>query len=499
MVTVQCSGVKSHLVHADAWPRAMAVREETLTLTFERAEGRPSNLELCRWLQDELDVKVTDLDSVGFEFGSLRVHLKFKKAGQAALHATAAERVFKYASGAPGKVYLSVAGLGLKVVRVRNLPLTVSMNDVCVMLGQYGEVHGCEMERYTRGSCFAGLQTEARLVKMTLREHAPNYLKIAGHEAYVDYEGYVRRCQICQSTKHLRSGCNSKKRTVTKQQTYAGSVAGTNKGVVRPDGTSDDVRLRLDERERRSSMVSGNEDEDEEQGGIEQNGDVAKDSEKEDGVDSSLALTFARFLEQHGDPAIPQAPKEPTVADDAASSAAGSQTTDVSSSVDGSECNTAIPRSDGDDIEADDAARESDEKEGDTQVSKLSVTLSQPRSFIDASTLGSPPPPPPSYAVSMALKSDFKIPDLPVSLLMPIEKQPDSATKKLESKLKSPSVYHNRQEGPVLRNRSRSDTKSRSPGAPSGSGKRPASTSPKERQSRSKARNSSRGSQEGEN
>lgn len=499
------------LLRADAWPRAMAIREETLTLAFERARGRPSNLELCHWLKEELKLQVSDLVSVGFEYGTLRVHLKLKEDGLAAKLATVAERVFVYAGGARGKVYLSTAGIGFKAVRVRNLPLTVSMNDVCAVLSMYGDVHKADMEVFPRGSCFAGIQTEARIVKMTLREHIPNYRKIAGHEAYVDYEGYIRTCTTCGSSKHLRAGCTEKKNKERKKLTYAGSVTGAN-GQVTPVVTNHDVTVLVDGRGDPESVVSegggrnlemdvdnkvNEEAEDEREGEksslVVQEVNVVNDEKKEDDEDT---MGFGLF---DGVELVDNT--EPKVNDNHSKEA------------------TVAPHAAGGKILTSDAARETSERESE-QVSKPV----KGKYLVDASSLGSPPPPPPTFgnaaaAISKAIltvseSESFKAPTPPLPTVSTSSKHQTSPP---VSKLKIPTAFSQKQkvdrdmrtmqrQGVTTMNRSRSSSRSSSRGnsrhasqspAPArsstrNSAKRSASKSPQEHRSRSKTRNQGR-------
>ena len=186
----------------------MAVRKDTLTLTFERVRGRPSNLELCNWLKSELSVSVADLLCVEPEVGTLCTHLLFKDGTKVQKFIEEGEeRSFTYADGREGKVLLSTSGVGFKVVRVRRLPATVSDDDVALFMNLYGKVQSVMKEKWPRGSVFEGLWTGARLVKMVVKENIPSFRTIAGVEAFVDYPGQLRTCQICAATDHLKVNC----------------------------------------------------------------------------------------------------------------------------------------------------------------------------------------------------------------------------------------------------------------------------------------------------
>ena len=233
----------------------MAVRKDTLTLTFERASGRPSNLELSSWLKNELSVTVSDLLCVEPEVGTLCTHLLFKDGSRVQrIVEEGEERSLTYASGRQGKVLLSTSGVGFKVVRVRRLPATVSDDDVMLFLNLYGKVQNVVKEKWPRGSVFEGLWTGARLVKMVVKENIPSFRTIAGAEAFIDYPGQLRTCQLCAATDHMKINCPKRGERIS----YASRLARRN-GPETP--VVDDEHVFFDGRKREGSTVSLNEKE----------------------------------------------------------------------------------------------------------------------------------------------------------------------------------------------------------------------------------------------
>lgn len=207
----------------------MSVRRDTITVEFERDSKRPLGGELCKWLKEELGVTVGDLKSVEQEYGSRRVFLKMKVGDKidAIVEKNGGQREFVYERGPPAKVFISSAGLGMKVVRVRNLPTEVEDSALSAVLSDFGKVCEITMEKYGSNSAFQGLYTGVRLVRMILQRHVPNYRKVDGVEVYVEYFGNRQTCSICSSFEHLRAGCPQRRRPAGKA-TYAERLASKN-------------------------------------------------------------------------------------------------------------------------------------------------------------------------------------------------------------------------------------------------------------------------------
>lgn len=203
----------------------MAVRKDTITLNFERdLLRRPLSGELCRWMKEEIGVSVQDLRSVEYEFGSMRIFLKFKSGEKidGILEKNNGERKMKLDNGEVTKVMLTSNGHGIKTVRVKNLPSEICDSELRKVLSEYGQVGPIEHEKYGPKSYFAGLLTGVRIVRATLQKNVPSYIKVGGEEAYVTYFGQAETCHSCGQIGHKRAGCPTKKQ---RRSTYAGRLA----------------------------------------------------------------------------------------------------------------------------------------------------------------------------------------------------------------------------------------------------------------------------------
>ena len=203
----------------------MAVRKDTITLNFERdLLRRPLSGELCRWMSEEIGVSVQDLRSVEYEFGSMRIFLKFKSGEKidGILEKENGVRKMKLDNGEVTKVMLTSNGHGIKTVRVKNLPTEISDSELRKVLSEYGQVGPIEHEKYGPKSYFSGLLTGVRIVRATLTRNVPSYIKVGEEEAYVTYFGQAETCHSCGQIGHKRAGCPTKKQ---RRSTYAGRLA----------------------------------------------------------------------------------------------------------------------------------------------------------------------------------------------------------------------------------------------------------------------------------
>ena len=224
----------------------MAVRKDTITLTFERSlQRRPLSGELCRWLSEEVGLSTAEMVSCEYEFGTTRIFVKLKSGEKISriVEKNDGERRMKLEDGKSVKVLLSSNGFGLKIVRVKNLPTEVPDQELKCVLSVYGKVGAIEHERYGPKSYFAGLLTGVRVVKVALtKDNIPSYLTVGGQQAYVRYQGQKDTCQICASTEHLRAMCPKK---VSRRNTYAGRLAGNN-GPDTPVNNDDVTKFSFD-------------------------------------------------------------------------------------------------------------------------------------------------------------------------------------------------------------------------------------------------------------
>jgi hypothetical protein len=109
---------------------------------------------------------------------------------QEVLQETQGSLEYKHDNGEISQVRIEIAGMGLKKVRIANLPPEVPDRTVRDTLAQYGEVRTITEEQWTKAYIYR-VSNGVRIVDMSLRKHVPSHMSIAGKRVLVSYE-----CQL---------------------------------------------------------------------------------------------------------------------------------------------------------------------------------------------------------------------------------------------------------------------------------------------------------------
>ena len=95
---------------------------------------------------------------------------------------------FKHDNGEISQVQVVIAGMGMRTIRIANLPPEVQEFAIRNLLGTYGEINGITGEQWTnryRYKVYNGIW----LVNMNLKQHLPSHMQIAEHRVLISYDG----------------------------------------------------------------------------------------------------------------------------------------------------------------------------------------------------------------------------------------------------------------------------------------------------------------------
>lgn len=187
-----------------------SIRKQTVTFTLGGGKAA-SSLEFWEFLQKKYDVKLEELMMVQQETSGRKIYVKFVKMERAEQVATESKVRMQLRDG-ECDVFVQGPEQGVKVVRVRNLPMEVCSEEIVLCLNQYGKVFDVKDERYPRGSCLGGLLTGTRVVRMIVQRNVPSYVRIGGIEAMIFYQGQKATCQVCGEIDHFRVNCPNRRR-----------------------------------------------------------------------------------------------------------------------------------------------------------------------------------------------------------------------------------------------------------------------------------------------
>lgn len=270
----------------------MGSRRDTLTLDFGKNGRRPTALELAKFLKEKLRLEVSDLLVVENEWGTTRTMVKIKRERMETL-AWEMESEFEYNDGRRGKVNISATAIGMRSVRLRNLPSEIPHQDVVDVLARYGEVQQVSSERYGERHPFAGLLSGTRFVKIILKKHVPSFVRVAGAEVHVEYYDQPVTCRICSETGHMAYECPANRRGRSYADRASGRSRQEDEEAKRKEEEKEREMLNEIERKRREEL------EREEEEGNPQLGNKEKEAEERRRLTAELRA-FQRSLPELG-------------------------------------------------------------------------------------------------------------------------------------------------------------------------------------------------------
>lgn len=189
-------------------------RQNTIVITFiERDTPRPNACDIHEWIHNTLKILPEDIAALQLNGITRQVYIKCKAQAlvEKILLDTNGESYYIHEGGQRTKVTIDSAGLGIRYVKVYNLPTEVPNHNIKVSLETFGNV--VKIEDVWSGNFRYSVPNGVRTVKIALKKHIPSYQDIAGHRALITYTGQPVTCALCSLTGYLRADCPTKKKT----------------------------------------------------------------------------------------------------------------------------------------------------------------------------------------------------------------------------------------------------------------------------------------------
>jgi len=128
------------------------------------------------------------------------------------LRTTNGQGEFRHANGEISKVRIEEAGLGIRRVRLTNIPPEIPDRTIKVGLNRYGEVKEVKEENWSRAYRYP-VANGIRIATIRLSQHIPSQILIAGYRTLIPYEGQPSTCYGCNETGHVYQECPPRRRT----------------------------------------------------------------------------------------------------------------------------------------------------------------------------------------------------------------------------------------------------------------------------------------------
>ena len=168
------------------------------------------------------------------------VYIKFRDNNRllGVLHLTGGQAEYRHTKWGNIDLRLETAGLGMRKVRIANLPPEVPDAVIRTVLSSYREVQGVQAETWSRAYRYT-VANGIRIASVTLTKHIPSHITMAGNRVLVSYEGQPMTFYGCKRTGHLYQACPMRWRTerkaTAKQATSWVDVAANGAGGSRKD------------------------------------------------------------------------------------------------------------------------------------------------------------------------------------------------------------------------------------------------------------------------
>ena len=108
-----------------------------------------------------------------------RVYIKFVTSEkiQTVLRSTAGQLEFQHETGEISIVRVDIAGMGLRKIRITNLPSEVTDKTLRDMMSKYGDVKDATEEKWSQKYRYP-VSNGIRIVELQLKQHIPSHMLI---------------------------------------------------------------------------------------------------------------------------------------------------------------------------------------------------------------------------------------------------------------------------------------------------------------------------------
>jgi len=186
----------------------MAERQYTLVCAFDMHSPRISAYDIHEWIYVTMCLQESEVAMVQIDGTGRQVYIKFRDPNRMydILQTTNGRGEFRHAKGEISKVRIEEAGLGIRRVRLANIPPEIPDRTIKVGLNRYDEVKEVKEENWSRAN---GIW----VATIRLSQHIPSHILIAGYRTLISYEGQPLTCFGCNETGHVYQECPRRRRT----------------------------------------------------------------------------------------------------------------------------------------------------------------------------------------------------------------------------------------------------------------------------------------------
>jgi len=164
----------------------MSDRLSTIVCGFHPRSPRVNAFHIHEWNYENLHIAGENLRMIQIDGPRRRVYIKFtdEECVNTILQNTEGQLEFRHDNGEISNVFIELAGMGTKKIRIASLPPAVKENEIRACVSRYGEVKRIRDEAWNsayRYKVYNGM----RIVEMKLKQHLPSHMFISGNDAII--------------------------------------------------------------------------------------------------------------------------------------------------------------------------------------------------------------------------------------------------------------------------------------------------------------------------
>jgi len=190
----------------------MSDRQNTIVCCFDPKIPRITAFQIYDWIHEKLSLEEEDILMIQIDGTRAQVFIKFANGGSMldVINDTKVQQEYMHDNGELSQVTIEIAEMGMRKIRIANLPPEVSDCMLKANLAKYGEVHAITEEQWIRAYRYK-VSNGIQIVEMNLKHHLASHLTIAGNRILV-LRGQPAICYVYNTTGNRYDDCPRRKR-----------------------------------------------------------------------------------------------------------------------------------------------------------------------------------------------------------------------------------------------------------------------------------------------
>jgi hypothetical protein len=173
---------------------------------------RISAYSIHEWIFETLHIAEEDLQMIQIDGPRRHVYIKFEHPEPMLMTLNEAEggKEYRHENGEISIVHIEPAGMGMRQIRIANLPPEINNRTISNTLMKFGEVKEIRDDVWSKSYRYK-ISNGIRIANMQLKDHIPSYTTTAGHKVQISYEGQPATCFGCSKQGHNLQDCPTRK------------------------------------------------------------------------------------------------------------------------------------------------------------------------------------------------------------------------------------------------------------------------------------------------